>query len=534
MSASIEVSGDHATLDNAKEQRHVIFASSLGTVFEWYDFYLYGSLAVFFSGLFFPKGSETAAFLAALATFGAGFAVRPLGAILFGKIGDTVGRKTTFLMTLVIMGLSTALVGVLPTFEQAGWLAPTALVILRLTQGLALGGEYGGAAVYVAEHAPPKSRGFHTSWIQTTATLGFFTSLAVILTCRLFLSAEQFSAWGWRIPFALSIFPLCYSVYVRLSLRESPVFEKMRREGQLSKSPLRETLLQWSSIKQILLTLFGAHAGVSVVWYTGQFYVLFFLINTLKVPFTDAYTAVAAGLLIGCPFIVFFGWLSDRIGTKWIILAGCALAAITTFPIFKMIASSANPQLVAFQNATEISVAGQDCNFNIFAPPSTDCDRARDFLTKAGVSYSKITAKPDEKLVVKIGDISLIGFNESQYRDALKAKGYVAKADAGQISIVKLISLISLLMIFVAMVYGPIAAFFVEAFPARIRYTSLSLSYHLGAGWFGGFAPFISTALAMESGNIYAGLWYPVIVSVITVLIGATALPNVGRRPVES
>lgn len=509
-----------------KSNRQLILAASLGTVFEWYDFYLYGSLAVFFSSQFFPKGSETAAFLTALATFGAGFAVRPLGAILFGKIGDTVGRKTTFLITIVIMGLSTSAVGILPTFNQIGWFSPIFLVFLRLTQGLALGGEYGGAAVYVAEHAPQNARGFQTSWIQTTATLGFFVSLAVILTCRMFLQADQFSAWGWRIPFLLSVLPLGYSVYVRLRLRESPVFERMQRQGELSESPVREALLEWTNLKQILITLLGAHAGVSVVFFTGQFYLLFFLTNTLKVPTTEAYTVLALGLLVGCPFIVFFGWLSDRVSRKWIMLSGCALAAITLFPIFGMIAAAANPQLADFQKTVQVTVAGADCNINIFASPSTDCDRATEFLTRSGVPYTMVTLGQGEGLTVTIGSTALKGFSENFYREALVANGYPTTVNNDRVSTVKVVALIAALMILVGMVYGPVAAFFVEAFPARIRYTSLSLSYHLGAGWFGGFAPFISTALATQTGNIYAGLWYPVVVCVLTVVVGALTLPS--------
>ena len=369
--------------------RKVIFASSLGTVFEWYDFYLYGTLAVFFSSLFFPPGNDTAAFLASLATFGAGFAVRPLGALVFGRIGDLIGRKYTFLITIVVMGLSTALVGVLPTYAQIGIWAPILLVTLRLAQGLALGGEYGGAATYVAEHAPQGQRGYYTSWIQTTATLGFFLSLAVILACRLGFGEDAFKAWGWRVPFLISVALLAVSVYIRLRLQESPVFAEMKAEGKLSRAPLTESFGQWSNARIVLLALLGATAGQGVVWYTGQFYALFFLQNTLKLDFQTAYLLIAAALVIGTPFFVVFGRLSDRIGRKRIMVAGCLLAALTFIPIFKGLTLSVNPALAEFQARAAVTVAGDDCRFHMFAKPKTACDQARDFLTKAGVNYER-------------------------------------------------------------------------------------------------------------------------------------------------
>ena len=373
--------------------RRLIFASSLGTVFEWYDFYLYGTLAVFFSALFFPPGNDTAAFLASLATFGAGFAVRPLGALVFGRIGDLVGRKYTFLITIVVMGLSTALVGVLPTYAQIGIWAPILLVSLRLAQGLALGGEYGGAATYVAEHAPAGKRGYYTSWIQTTATLGFFLSLAVILACRLGFGEDAFKAWGWRVPFLLSVVLLAVSVYIRLRLQESPLFVEMKATGRLSRAPLTESFAKWGNARLVLLALFGATAGQGVVWYTGQFYALFFLQNTLKLDFQTAYLLIAAALVIGTPFFVVFGRLSDRIGRKRIMVAGCLLAALTFIPIFKGLTLSVNPALAEFEARAAVTVAGQDCHFHIFAKPKTACDQARDFLTKAGVNYERVASR---------------------------------------------------------------------------------------------------------------------------------------------
>ncbi len=394
--------------------RKVIFASSLGTVFEWYDFYLYGTLAVFFSSLFFPPGNETAAFLASLATFGAGFAVRPLGALVFGRIGDLVGRKYTFLITIVVMGLSTALVGVLPTYAQIGIWAPILLVTLRLAQGLALGGEYGGAATYVAEHAPPGKRGYYTSWIQTTATLGFFLSLAVILACRLGFGEEAFKAWGWRVPFLISVALLAVSVYIRLRLQESPVFAEMKAEGKLSRAPLTESFGQWRNARIVLIALLGATAGQGVVWYTGQFYALFFLQNTLKLDFQTAYLLIAAALAIGTPFFVVFGRLSDRIGRKRIMVAGCLLAALTFIPIFKGLTQSVNPALAEFQARAAVTVAGSDCRFHIFAKPKTACDQARDFLTKAGVNYERAAPEPGVDVVTTIAGARLAGYRRGR------------------------------------------------------------------------------------------------------------------------
>jgi MFS family permease len=514
-----------------RAHRRLIFASSLGTVFEWFDFYLYGTLAVFFGSLFFPPGNDTAAFLASLATFGAGFAVRPLGAIVFGRLGDLIGRKHTFLITIIVMGASTALVGVLPTYAQVGIWAPVLLVTLRLAQGLALGGEYGGAATYVAEHAPPNRRGYYTSWIQTTATLGFFLSLAVILGCRVGFGEEAFRAWGWRVPFLVSVLLLAISVYIRLKLEESPLFIEMKQSGTHSRAPLTESFARWDNLKLVLLALFGAACGQGVVWYTGQFYALFFLQNTLKVDFGLSYVLIGSALLIGTPFFVLFGRLSDRIGRKRIIIAGCVAAALTLFPIFRGLTHFANPALAEFEQRAAITVAARDCHFNIFAKPSTPCDRARDFLTKAGLSYESLPFNGTDDVVTTIAGSALVGFDEAALRAALQRSGYPATADPARVNAPMTVLLLTVLMLYVTMVYGPIAAFLVELFPTRIRYSSMSLPYHIGNGWFGGFLPFIAAALVVKSGNIYSGLWYPVAIAVLTAVVGGLFI--VDRRGVD-
>src|SRR6187551_3231140 len=388
-----------------KDEKFVIFASSLGTIFEWYDFYLYAVLAPFFAALFFPAGNDTAALLSAFATYAAGFLIRPFGALVFGRIGDLVGRKYTFLVTIVVMGTATFLVGLLPTFAQIGWLAPVLLVTLRLCQGLALGGEYGGAATYVAEHSRPNERGYTTSFIQTTATLGFFLALVVIGLCRLYMDAKMFSEWGWRIPFVVSLVLLVFSVYIRLRLSESPIFMRMKEEGKGSKAPLTDSFLRYPNNKYVLLALLGATAGQGVVWYTGQFYALFFLLITLKLDFISTYTLIGLSLLIGTPFFIFFGWLSDRIGRLKIILAGCLIAAVTYFPLFQGLTHYVNPALESFQQKTKISVAGTDCKFHLFVGPwskFSDCDRARDFMTKQGLSFDSISLPAGAAVVTKI------------------------------------------------------------------------------------------------------------------------------------
>ncbi|HVR67674.1 MAG TPA: MFS transporter [Verrucomicrobiae bacterium] len=509
------------------EERRVIFASSLGTVFEWYDFYLYATLAPFFAALFFPKGNDTAALLAAFATYAAGFLVRPFGAIFFGRIGDIVGRKYTFLVTITVMGAATFLVGLLPTYESIGILAPIALVTLRLLQGLALGGEYGGAATYVAEHAANDRRGLATSWIQTTATLGFFLALAVILICRTGIDKETFTSWGWRIPFLVSLVLLVFSIYIRLKLNESPVFQQMKEEGRGSKKPLTESFFHYPNNKYVLLALLGATAGQGVVWYTGQFYALFFLQITLKLDFTYAYMLVGASLLIGTPLFIFFGWLSDRIGRLKIILAGCAIAALTYFPLFAGLTHYVNPELEAFQANTKITVAADDCSFHIFVFPGTvfsDCDKAKDFLTKSGLSFESVPAVPGQTVVTTIGTTELQGWDEAKYKEALAAAGYKPSANPDNVNWGMTLLILVIMLVYVTMVYGPIAAFLVELFPTKIRYTSMSLPYHIGNGWFGGMLPLLATAMVASSGNIYHGLWYPIIVAIMTLVIGVLFL----------
>jgi len=510
-----------------QEERRVIFASSLGTVFEWYDFYLYATLAPFFAGLFFPKGNDTAALLSAFATYAAGFLVRPFGALVFGRLGDLVGRKHTFMLTIIVMGASTVGVGCLPTYASIGIWAPVLLVTLRLLQGLALGGEYGGAATYVAEHAPASRRGYATSWIQTTATLGFFLSLLIIGVARAKLSPDDFKEWGWRVPFLVSLILLLFSIYIRMKLNESPVFLRMKSQGTRSTSPLRDSFLHYPNNKYVLLALFGAAAGQGVVWYTGQFYALFFLTISLKLDYLTAYKLVGISLLLGTPFFLVFGWLSDRIGRLKIILAGCLLAALTYFPLFKALTHSVNPALEAFQSSHAVSVTATDCNFHIFPTAKTvftDCDKAKDSLTKSGLSFSSQDAAAGQPVTMQIGNTTLTGWDETKYKNALKLEGYPAEVDKGQINYGLTILILWIMVIYVTMVYGPIAAFLVELFPAKIRYTSMSFPYHIGNGWFGGMLPLLATVMVAKAGNIYYGLWYPVIVALVTVVIGTLFL----------
>jgi MFS family permease len=527
-----------AASDFKPEEKRVIFASSLGTVFEWYDFYLYATLAPFFAALFFPKGNDTAALLSAFATYAAGFLVRPFGALVFGRIGDIVGRKYTFLVTIVCMGAATFAVGLLPTYESIGWLAPILLVTLRLVQGLALGGEYGGAATYVAEHAAEDRRGYDTSWIQTTATLGFFLALMVILGCRIGMDAKDFAQWGWRVPFLVSLVLLVFSVYIRLKLNESPVFLKIKGEGKTSKAPLTESFANWSNGKIVLLALLGATAGQGVVWYTGQFYALFFLIITLKLDFQSAYILIAISLVIGTPFFIFFGWLSDKIGRKGIIMAGCLLAVLTYFPLFKGLTHYVNPQLEAATAKTPITMAAKDCNFHIFVGPwskFSDCDKAKDFLTKQGISFKStdLPASSTDTVVTRIGESELKGFEAKAYGDTLKAAGFPPSADKAQVNWFMTELILVIMVIYVTMVYGPIAAFLVELFPARIRYTSMSLPYHIGNGWFGGMLPLLATAMVAASGDIYYGLWYPIVVASMTLVIGILFLKETKGQKVR-
>lgn len=550
------------TSDNAigvdRSHRRVIFASSLGTIFEWYDFYLYGALSAIISRQFFSGVDETTGFIFALLAFAAGFFVRPFGAIVFGRLGDLVGRKHTFLITIVLMGASTALVGLLPSYESIGVLAPIILIALRLLQGLALGGEYGGAAVYVAEHAPQGKRGLYTSWIQTTATLGLFLSLLVILGCRLAFG-ENFETWGWRIPFLLSTILLGISVYIRLQLQESPAFLQIKEEGRLAKRPLTEAFGNRANLRLVLLALFGATAGQAVVWYGGQFYALFFLEKMLQVEAASANLIIAAALLIGTPFFVIFGALSDRIGRKPIIMGGCVLAALTYFPTFKTITHAANPALERAVSTAPVSVvADPDACSLQFDPVGKQtfrrsCDVAKSALAKAGVPYTNIEAPTGSIAEVRIGagaealvlrsfegmTLGSIEFKAEaaafgkSLRTALDEAGYPAKADMSAVNYPLVIALCVWLVLLVTMVYGPIAAWLVEIFPTHIRYTSMSLPYHLGNGWFGGFLPVTSFAIVAATGDIYAGLWYPVVVALITALIGTLFLHDPYRTKID-
>jgi MFS family permease len=541
--------GTRAAPAMTKEEKKVIFASSLGTVFEWYDFYLYGSLAAIIGKQFFAALDPTAAFIASLMAFAAGFLVRPFGALVFGRLGDMIGRKYTFLVTILIMGMSTFIVGVLPNYASIGAAAPIILVGLRLLQGLALGGEYGGAATYVAEHAPQGRRGNYTSWIQTTATLGLFLSLIVIIGCKSAFGDAAFNEWAWRVPFWVSIFLLGISVWIRLSLNESPAFKRMKEEGKTSKAPLSESFGQWKNAKIVLIALLGLTAGQGVVWYTGQFYALFFLTAQLKVEPTTAQLMIGASLLLGTPFFIVFGTLSDKIGRKPIIMAGCLLAALTFFPLFKALTQSANPELAAAQASNKVVVTSDPSQCSFQGSPiareidfKTPCDIAKRYLAQSSVSYDNVDGPAGSAATVSIGDKTItppaanvvnqkfdedstkkIGGFKKEMGDALKAAGYPAKAKpidfmSGQWWMI--VAILWVLVIYVTMVYGPIAAALVELFPTRIRYTSMSLPYHIGNGWFGGLLPTTAFAIVASTGNMYNGLWYPIVVASMTFVIG--------------
>ena len=524
------------------EQRKVIFASSLGTVFEWYDFYLYGSLAAIIAKQFFSGLDSGSAFIFALLAFAAGFIVRPFGALVFGRLGDMIGRKYTFLVTIVIMGLSTFIVGLLPSYASIGVAAPVILIALRMLQGLALGGEYGGAATYVAEHAPQNKRGAYTAWIQTTATLGLFLSLTVILGVRTLIGEAAFADWGWRIPFIVSIVLLVVSVYMRLSMNESPAFQKIKAEGKTSKSPLAESFGQWKNLKIVILALIGLTAGQAVIWYSGQFYALFFLTQALKVDGTTANILVAYSLILGTPFFVIFGALSDKIGRKPIIMAGCLLAVVTYFPVFSALTQAANPDLVAAQAKNKVVVTADpnECSFQ-FNPTGTakftsSCDIAKQVLAGASVSYENVAAPAGTVATIQIGEMPISSYTakgltaeaarrkEAEFKkliaEHLKLAGYPSKADPARIDKFRVTLILFYLVLLVTMVYGPIAAILVEMFPTRIRYTSMSLPYHIGNGWFGGLLPTTAFAIVAQTGNMYNGLWYPIIIAGMTLVVG--------------
>ncbi len=540
-----------------QSEKKVILASSLGTIFEWYDFYLYGLLAIIISAQFFSGVNETTGFILALGAFAAGFAVRPFGAVVFGRLGDLVGRKYTFLITMGLMGFATFMVGVLPSYATIGVAAPIILVLLRMLQGLALGGEYGGAATYVAEHAPNNKRGFFTSFIQTTATLGLFAALIVVLGIRTLVGEEAFKDWGWRLPFLVSVFLLGISLWIRMQLEESPVFQRMKAEGKQSKAPLKEAFGHWTNLRLVLIALFGAVAGQAVVWYTGQFYALFFLEKMMKVDGATTNMLIAIALVLATPFFVFFGWLSDKVGRKPIILAGCLLAAVTYFPLFDALQKAANPALYAAQQSAPVTVSADPATCSTQFDPigknrfdSSACDIAKSFLAKSGVNYANVAAAPGAGTTVTVGDRVLkvadpapldaearkglvAGFHD-EAKEALAAAGYPASADPAAIDKPMVVAILFLLVLYVTMVYGPIAALLVELFPTKIRYTAMSLPYHIGNGWFGGFLPTIAFALVAATGDITYGLWYPIVVAGLTVAVGLLCLPETFRRDIDS
>ena len=507
------------------QEKNVIFASSLGTVFEWYDFYLYGSLAAIIAKQFFSGLDAGSAFIFALLAFAAGFIVRPFGALVFGRLGDMIGRKYTFLMTIVLMGLSTFAVGLLPTYTSIGIAAPIMLVLLRMLQGLALGGEYGGAATYVAEHAAPSKRGFNTSWIQSTATLGLLLSLIVVLSCR-YLTGDQFEVWGWRLPFLLSIVLLGISTWIRMSMHESPAFAKMKAEGKTSKSPIRESFGKWENLKIVLIALFGINAGQAVTFYTAQFYVLFFLTQMLKMDPAQANMLLIISVVIGAPFFIFFGWLSDRVGRKPILMLGLLLATVLYFPLFKALSHYANPQIDAASRQSPIVVMADPstCTFQ-FDPVGkarfdSPCDKVKTFVVKQGLPYNSQSAPAGSNVQVSVGEQQITGFDEAAMRAAITAAGYPAKADPSTVNQPMVVLIMVLLTLIACMTYGPLAAVMVELFPTRIRYTSMSLPYHIGNGWFGGFLPTVSFALVVFPGDIFYGLWYPVVITGVSLVVG--------------
>ena len=513
----------------SQETQKVIFASSLGTVFEWYDFFLYGALAAVISKQFFAGVNDTTAFIFALMAFAAGFIVRPFGALVFGRLGDMIGRKYTFLATIILMGLATFCVGLLPNYASIGIAAPIILVVLRMLQGLALGGEYGGAATYVAEHAPMGKRGFHTSWIQSTATLGLLLSLLVVLGCRYF-TGDQFEVWGWRIPFLLSILLLGISTWIRLSLHESPAFLKMKEEGKCCKASIRESFGKWENLKVVLIALFSINAGQAVTFYAAQFYVLFFLTQFLKMDPALANSLLIVSVVIGAPFFIFFGWLSDKVGRKPVLMIGLLLATALYFPIFKTLAHYANPAIDQASRQAPITVIADPatCTFQ-FDPVGkarfdSPCDKVKTFLVKQGLPYSSVAAPAGSTVQVSVGDVKLEGYDEAALRGAVTLAGYPQQADAQQINRPMIVALIVALIIISAMCYGPLAALMVELFPTRIRYTSMSLPYHIGNGWFGGFLPTVSFALVVYTGDIFYGLWYPVVITGVSLVVGMICL----------
>lgn len=519
------------------EERQVVLASTLGTVFEWYDFFIYGSLAVFMSSVLFPPDNPTAAVLASLGALAAGFVIRPIGAVVFGRIGDLVGRKYTFLITIVMMGGSTALIGFLPTYATVGHAAWISLVVLRLIQGLAVGGEYGGAVVYVAEHSRPDRRGLLTGWIQITSSVGLVLSIAVIIGTQSLMSDADFRAWGWRVPFLISIVMLVFSIYIRARLHESPVFARLKAERRLSKSPVRDTFGRWSSLRLVLIALFGATAGMGATYFTGQFYVMIFMQQVAKIDLQTSYTLMAVGLIIGAPAFIFFGWLSDRIGRKWLMMAGLVLSALCYRPMFASLLEAGNPQLVAATQSAPVTVhadmSSEGCKFGLAAAllsthgdHAKPCVQAKKLLISSGINFSYAPPVDGQAVAMTVKGTTIPGYDPAAYRKALADAGYPAKADPAKVSTGYIVFLLVIMTIIVAMIYGPVASFLVEVFPANIRYTALSFPYHIGAGIFGGFLPFFATYLSLAVGDVFAGLWYPVVICASVAVIGSIVLPN--------
>lgn len=527
----------HASMPRAvrsmtPEEKKVVLASSFGALLEWYDFYIYAALAVHLGSLFFPKGNETAAFLATLATFGAGFLIRPVGALFFGRLGDMVGRKKTFLATILLMGIATVGVGLLPTYDQIGIAATYGLVILRLLQGLALGGEVGGAVTYVAEHSPADRRGAYTSSLQTTATLGLLSSILVVFGLKLVMTEAQFRDWGWRMPFLISLLMLIVSVYFRARLHESPTFQRMKAARTTSQSPIIESFTRAANLKHIVLLLIIA-AGLGAIFGTGHFYSMFFLNKTLKMPIEQVQLLLGLALIIVTPLYIFFGWLSDRIGRKPIMIAACLLAALTTQPIFKALTHAANPDLERFLEKTDITVNARDCHFRLFSEATTECDKVRSFLTDLGVQYRWTESAPGAPTTTRIADQAIEGFKPDALKQALVATGWPQTADPTRVDRVAVFGLLFVLVLYLAMVYGPMAAFMVELFPARIRYTSLSFPFHVGAGWVGGMLSFVVSAMNVSTGSVYFGLWYPVTVAAFAFLVALFFMPETRGRSLE-
>jgi len=519
------------------EERQVVLASTLGTVFEWYDFFIYGSLAVFMSSVLFPPDNPTAAVLASLGALAAGFVIRPIGAVVFGRIGDLVGRKYTFLITIVMMGGGTALIGFLPTYASVGHAAWISLVMLRLIQGLAVGGEYGGAVIYVAEHSRPDRRGLLTGWIQITSSVGLALSIAVIIGTQSVMSEADFKAWGWRAPFIISIAMLAFSIYVRARLHESPVFTRLKAERRLSRSPVRDTFARWSSLRLVLIALFGVTAGMESTYFTGQFYVMIFMQQIARIDLQTSYILMAIGLVIGAPAFVFFGWLSDRVRRKWLMMTGLVLSALCYRPMFSSLLEAANPQLVAATRSAPVIVhadtTSEACKFGLVAALLSShgdhgkpCVQAKKLLIGSGINFSYAAPVDGQAVSMTVNGKTISGYDAAAYRKALSEAGYPAKADPAKVSSAYIVFLLVVMTVIVAMVYGPVASFLVEVFPANIRYTALSFPYHIGAGIFGGFLPFFATYLSLAVGDVFAGLWYPVVICTVVAVVGSIMLPN--------